>query len=100
MKKIQPTLIAQAIGFQAARPDSDPLPIQYPGPFWRIKQVQQYTGLSRSTIYAYVKKGILPPPIQLGPRAVAWDASTLLKYLAEVKTASQSSIPEGDCHEC
>ncbi len=38
----------------------------------RLKDVIQKTGLSRSTIYAYMKEGRFPQAIRLGARAVGW----------------------------
>ncbi len=38
----------------------------------RRKQVEARTGLSRSTIYAFIAEGIFPKPINLGNRAVGW----------------------------
>ncbi len=38
----------------------------------RRKQVEQRTGLSRSTIYLRIQKGSFPRPINLGARAVGW----------------------------
>ncbi|MGT2427895.1 AlpA family phage regulatory protein [Cupriavidus basilensis] len=38
----------------------------------RRKQVEQETGLSRSTIYLRIKLKTFPPAVQLGPRAVGW----------------------------
>lgn len=35
-------------------------------------QVQQRTGLSRSTLYQYIMEGAFPASVQLGPRAVGW----------------------------
>ena len=35
----------------------------------RRKQVETRTGLSRSTIYHYIKDGVFPKPVPLGPRA-------------------------------
>lgn len=32
----------------------------------------QLTGLSRSTIYLYIKLGKFPAPLKIGERAVAW----------------------------
>jgi prophage regulatory protein len=40
--------------------------------FLRLPQVKQRTGLSRSTIYARMRNGDFPSPINLGARAVAW----------------------------
>ena len=38
----------------------------------RRRQVEQRTGLSRSTLYQYIKDGSFPKPVPLGPRAVGW----------------------------
>jgi prophage regulatory protein len=48
----------------------------------RRKQVQARTGLSRSTIYLYVKDGVFPKPIALGPRAVGWIESEVSEWIA------------------
>ena len=42
------------------------------GRFLRLAQVKEITGLSRSTIYRYMDKGIFPKHYDLGPRTVAW----------------------------
>ena len=47
----------------------------------RLPQVREYTGLPTSTIYDHVKKGFLPPPYKIGPRAVGWLLSDLEKWL-------------------
>lgn len=36
----------------------------------RRPQVQQRTGLSRTTLYEYIKDGEFPAPVRLGTRAV------------------------------
>jgi prophage regulatory protein len=38
----------------------------------RLKAVMEMTGMSRSTIYLYIEKGMFPKPIKLGQRAVGW----------------------------
>lgn len=40
----------------------------------RRPQVELRSGLRRSTLYDQIKSGTFPPPIQIGPRAVAWVA--------------------------
>ena len=45
--------------------------------FARLPAVIQATGLGRSTIYRLVATGVFPPPVHLGPRAVAWRWSDL-----------------------
>lgn len=44
---------------------------------WRLPTVQQYTGLSKSTIYQLIKDGNFPAAYKLGDgsaRAVGWDS--------------------------
>ncbi|WP_439671412.1 AlpA family phage regulatory protein [Cupriavidus necator] len=48
----------------------------------RRKQVEQETGLSRSTIYARIKLGTFPAPIPLGPRCVGWRRGAIDDFLA------------------
>ncbi len=39
-------------------------------------------GVSRATLYVWVKAKRLPPPIKLGPRVSGWRQSTLDNFLA------------------
>ena len=48
----------------------------------RRPQVEQRTGLSRSTLYQYIKEGNFPKPIPLGPRAVGWLESDVCDWIA------------------
>jgi prophage regulatory protein len=48
----------------------------------RRKQVEQRTGLSRSTIYDHIQKGSFPRPIKLGVRAVGWIETEIDAWLA------------------
>ena len=57
-------------------------PIQREPAFLRRKQVETRTGLSRSTIYQYVKDGVFPKSVQLGPRAVGWLESDVSGWIA------------------
>ena len=54
------------------------------------KQVEAHTGLSRSTIYAWVRDGIFPAPISLGPKAVGWLQTDLDEWLAGRARASRT----------
>lgn len=38
----------------------------------RLPLVKSATGLSRSSVYGQISKGLFPKPIQIGSRAVAW----------------------------
>ena len=49
----------------------------------RRKQVENRTGLSRSTIYLRLQEGTFPKPISLGPRAVGWLENEIDEWLVE-----------------
>ena len=38
----------------------------------RRPEVERRIGLSRSSIYALMQKGVFPQPVKLGARAVGW----------------------------
>lgn len=60
--------------------------------FLRRKQVETRTGLSRSTIYQYIKGGAFPKPVPLGPRAVGWLESDVRDWIAaRVRSARSGS---------
>jgi prophage regulatory protein len=49
---------------------------------WSLKVVMAKTGLSRSTLYAYVAAGAFPTQRRLGKRRVAWYASEVRNWIA------------------
>ena len=49
----------------------------------RRKQVEDRTGLSRSSIYLYIQEGTFPKPINLGARAVGWLENEVDKWLTD-----------------
>lgn len=51
--------------------------------FLRRKEVEQRTGLARSTIYAKVKKREFPAPIRISTGAVAWVDEDIARWQAE-----------------
>ena len=48
----------------------------------RRKQVEAQTGLSRSTLYDYIRAGRFPPPVRVGDRAVGWIEAEIDAWLA------------------
>jgi prophage regulatory protein len=48
---------------------------------WNIKTVILKTGLSRPSIYRYMKHGRFPPRRRVGPNRVAWAASDILAWI-------------------
>jgi len=51
--------------------------------FLRRRQVEDRTGLSRSTIYLWIQQGRFPKPVKLGQRAVAWKESDIVGWIEE-----------------
>ena len=51
--------------------------------FLRLPEVQQRTGLSRSTIYVRMDQGRFPQPVSLGARAVGWIESEIEEWMRE-----------------
>ena len=47
----------------------------------KLKEVQKITGLSRSSIYAYIDKGLFPRQVKLGERCVAWIEDEVVAWL-------------------
>ena len=48
---------------------------------WRLPDVLEQTGLSRSTIYEMIGRGEFPRQINLGPRAVGWVSDDVLDWI-------------------
>ncbi len=59
----------------------------------RRHEVEACTGLSRSTIYAWMQKGSFPKPVGLGSRLVGWRESDIAAWIEarEEKVASHAA---------
>jgi len=49
----------------------------------RLKEVTSLTGLSRSSIYAFMNAGRFPPSIRLGERSVGWLAADIEAWIEQ-----------------
>jgi prophage regulatory protein len=47
----------------------------------RLPAVLEYTGLSRSTIYAKIAAGQFPPPVALGLRAIGFKSDQVEEWV-------------------
>ena len=47
----------------------------------RLKDVEEATGLSRSSIYALQQRGIFPQSIRIGPKATGWYEDEVQNYI-------------------
>ena len=63
----------------------------------RLPAVIARTGLARSTIYESIRTGRFPPPVKIGPRAVAWRASEIDEWIESRPSAHPcpSTDPKG-----
>ena len=59
--------------------------------FVKLPGLMSVTKLSRSTIYAEVKKGKFPAPIKLSERSVAWPVESVRAWIAQRIEASQGT---------
>lgn len=61
--------------------------------FLRIGAVVQRTSLSRSTIYAMIRRGEFPEPIRIGARASAWSIEAVETWEQSRRDAGWTKIP-------
>ena len=52
----------------------------------RRKQVQERTGLGRSSIYALIAKDKFPRPVQLSERSVGWRETDITTWINSLTT--------------
>jgi prophage regulatory protein len=50
--------------------------------FLRLSQVIDVTGLSRSSIYAYMAAGTFPTAVNIGARSIAWAESDVTAWIS------------------
>jgi prophage regulatory protein len=50
----------------------------------RRPDVEALTGLSRSTIYKFMKDGTFPKAVKIGPRAVGWRQTDIEDWLSNL----------------
>ena len=58
----------------------------------RRRQVEEITGLARSSIYRQMDRGSFPRPVRVGPSAVRWRESDIAAWLASRPTAGGEHI--------
>ncbi len=58
-------------------------PAEIPPALIRLDTVMARTGLSRSTLYAYMREGRFPQPVAISERCVAWIESEISDWIAD-----------------
>ena len=62
----------------------------------RRREVEEITGLARSSLYRYMQEGDFPRPVRVGPAAVRWRASDITGWMASRPVArSELDPPDG-----
>ena len=63
-----------------------------PRKFLRLPAVIEMVGMKRATIYKWIKAGTFPEPVQLGPRAVAWDQEKIAEWQSNRETGVKKEL--------
>lgn len=58
----------------------------------KLPQVKARTGLSRSSIYAFISQGAFPKPIRLGERSVGFLQNEIDDWIDQRIKASRSGV--------
>ena len=58
---------------------------------YRLPEVMNMTGLSRSSIYLRVSTDEFPKPVKIGRRAVGWPEDTIIAWQAKLMEAQDES---------
>jgi prophage regulatory protein len=57
----------------------------------RFPAVLEATCVTKSTLYMWMRAGLFPLPVQLGPRSVGWRQSDIDAWLASRQTATRAN---------
>ena len=58
---------------------------------YRLPDVMNMTGLSRSSIYLRISTNEFPKPVKLGRRAVGWPEESIIAWQAQMMEAQDES---------
>ncbi|MXZ24818.1 MAG: AlpA family phage regulatory protein [Caldilineaceae bacterium SB0665_bin_21] len=45
------------------------------------REVQRACGLSKSTLYRFMRTGLFPEPLKIGPKAIRWRADEIQEWI-------------------
>ena len=64
----------------------------------RMKDLTTVLGLCKASIYLKIKRGLLPPPVQISARAVAWPSREIeIVIAAQISGKPESFVKELVC---
>ncbi|WP_458251066.1 helix-turn-helix transcriptional regulator [Geobacter anodireducens] len=52
----------------------------------RLPEILNLTGVSRSTIWRWIKAGYFPRPVRMSPGTIGWKSTDVLDWLASLST--------------
>ena len=58
---------------------------------YRLPEVMNMTGLSRSSIYLRVSTDEFPKPVKIGRRAIGWSEESIIAWQAKMMEAQDES---------
>ena len=58
---------------------------------YRLPEVMDMTGLSRSSIYLRVSTNEFPKPVKIGRRAIGWPEDSIIAWQAKMMEAQDES---------
>ena len=58
--------------------------------FYRISHLQKKLGVSRSSLWSWVKQGSFPKPIKLGRNCTAWNSADIDQWVSQKINASSN----------
>ena len=79
--------------------ESETIEAGHAAELWNLKTVVARTGLSRSTLYVYIARGLFPRQRVLGPRRVGWIAAEVCHWIVtrpRLQTEFESVSPNTD----
>ena len=59
---------------------------------YRLPQVMELTGLSRSSIYLALSKEEFPQPVKIGRRAIGWPEKSIDEWTQKIKGGYYENI--------
>ncbi|MDB0012017.1 AlpA family phage regulatory protein [Paracoccaceae bacterium] len=58
---------------------------------YRLPEVMEMTGLSRSSIYLRISTDEFPKPVKIGRRAIGWPEESIIAWQAKMMEAQDES---------
>lgn len=62
------------------------------GKFLPLKAVQEFSTLSRASIYRRIKLGTFPQPVKIGERRVAWRSEDIHTWMSDCSASHISAF--------